>query len=102
MTDPAAPGRYDDYASLYVDWTLDTALLSRRQLAADIAAEDAKIVLFLRRRFKDDPAMLAKVEAIVKQAADVGTMSAMDSARDDLLALLLSVDSKPDRLPEGD
>ena len=87
MTDPASPGRYEDYASLYVDWSLGTALLSRRQLAADIAAEDAKIVLFLRRKFKDDPAMLAKVEALVKQAADIGTMSAMDAARDDLLAL---------------
>ena len=31
--DFTTPGRYDDYASLYVDFANDSALLSRRQLA---------------------------------------------------------------------
>ena len=86
--DFTAPGRYDDYASLYVDFANDAALLSRRQLASDIGYEDVRLVMWLRKRFNGNPAMRAKVDAIVKEAADSGTMESMDSARDRLLALL--------------
>ena len=85
--DFTTPGRYDDYATLYVDFANDAALLSRRQLAADMGFEDARLVLWLRSRFKGDAAMLAKVEAVVREAAAKGTMSALDSARDALLSL---------------
>ena len=87
--DFSKPGRYDDYASLYVDFANDAALLSRRQLAADMGYEDARLVMWLRKRFKGDAASLARVDAIVKEAADKGTMSAMDAARDRLLGLVL-------------
>ena len=86
--DFSSPGRYDDYASLYVDFANDAALLSRRQLAADMGFEETRLVMWLRNRFKNDPVMLAKIDAIVKEAAAKGTMSAMDSARDSLLALV--------------
>ena len=85
--DFTTPGRYDDYASLYVDFANDAALLSRRQLAADVGYEDVRLVKWLRSRFMNDPIKLAKVDAIVKEAADAGTMSAMDKARDMLLDL---------------
>ena len=88
--DFTTPGRYDDYASLYVDFANDAALLSRRQLAADMGFEETRLVIWLRKRFKGDSAMLSKVDAIVKTAAEKGTMSAMDSARDSLLALVPS------------
>ena len=86
--DFTTPGRYDDYASLYVDFANDAALLSRRQLAADMGFEETRLILWLRKRFRGDSAMLAKVDAIVKGAADKGTMSEMDSAYDSLLALV--------------
>ena len=85
-TDFTTPGRYDDYASLYVDFANDAALLSRRQLAADIGFEDMRLITWLRNRFRNDPIKRMKIEAIVKDAADVGTMSAMDKARERLLA----------------
>ncbi len=85
--DFTTPGRYDDYASLYVDFANDAALLSRRQLAADMGYEDVRLVLWLRKRFTGNPARRAKVDAIVKEAANKGTMSAMDSARDSLFSL---------------
>ena len=81
------PGRYDDYASLYVDFANDAALLSRRQLAADMGFEETRLVMWLRSKFKDDAAKRAQVDAIVKEAADAGTMSAMSAARDRLLDL---------------
>ena len=87
--DFTTPGRYDDYASLYVDFANDAALLSRRQLAADMGYEDVRLVMWLRNRFRGDPARRAKIDAIVKEAADKGTMSAMDSARDSLFSLVL-------------
>ena len=82
------PGRYDDYASLYVNFANDAALLSRRQLAADMGFEEARLVIWLRNRFKGDAARLAKVDAIVKEAADAGTMSAMSTAHNNLLDLV--------------
>ena len=78
----------EDYSSLYVDFANDAALLSRRQLAADMGFEETRLIMWLRKRFKGDPAMLAKIDAIVKEAADKGTMSAMDSAHHSLLALV--------------
>ena len=82
------PGRYDDYASLYVDFANDSVLLSRRQLAADMGFEDARLIMWLRKRFKDDSESLAKVGAIVGEAADKGTISAMDVARAILLSMV--------------
>ena len=87
-SDFTSPGHYDDYASLYVDFSNDAALLSRRQLAADMGYEDVRLVMWLRKRFKNNPSMLAKVDAIVKETADKGTMSAMDSARDRLISIV--------------
>ncbi len=86
--DFTTPGRYDDYASLYVDFANDNVLLSRRQLAADMGFEETRLVMWLRNRFKNDAALLAKVDAIVKEAADSGTVSAMDDARDRLLDIV--------------
>jgi hypothetical protein len=85
---PSAPGHFDDYASLYVDFDNDAVLLSRRQLAADMGFEETRLVMWLRNRFKGDAASLAKVDAIVKESADVGTMSAMSIAYDKLLNLV--------------
>ena len=82
------PGRYDDYASLYVDFANDAALLSRRQLAADMGFEETRLVMWLRNRFKGDADLPVKVDAIVKEAADAGTMSAMSTAHDKLLDLV--------------
>ena len=47
--------------------------------------------MWLRNRFKGDTDSLAKVAAIVKEAADAGTMSAMSTAHDKLLDLVQSV-----------
>ena len=71
------------------------ALISRRQLAADMGFEETRLVMWLRNRFKGDTASLAKVAAIVKEAADVGTMSAMSTAHDKLLDLAGSGAGKP-------
>lgn len=86
--DCGAPGLHADYATLYVDWDMDALLTSRRQMAADMAAEEGRLILFLRRKFKTDMARLRQVDAIVKEAADLGTMSAMDAARERLLSLV--------------
>ena len=88
--DFTTPGHYDDYASLYVDFANDTAILSRRQLAADMGYEDVRLIMWLRNRFRGDPARRAKIDAIVKAAADSGTMASMDSARDRLFSLVSS------------
>ena len=53
-----------------------------------MAFEDARIVLYARRKFAGDAEMLARIEAIVKESADVGTMVAMDMARERLLGLM--------------
>ena len=55
--------------------------------------EDVRLITWLRNRFLDDQKKLAKVDAIVKEAADAGTMSAMDKARDKLLDLAKKSDS---------
>ena len=89
--DSNRPGRYEDYASLYADFDRGTALLSRRQLAYDQGCEDARLILCLRERFRADATDLARVDAIVREAADVGTMAAMDAAREELLHLAEAV-----------
>jgi hypothetical protein len=77
-----------DYATLYVDFDHDSNLLSRRQLAADQAAEDARLVMFLRKKYSGDSAVLATIRNIVKNAADAGTMKAMAEARRRLIDLV--------------
>lgn len=75
------------YATCYIDYDADDMLLSRRQLAADMAAEDGRLVNYLRMKAKDDPAKLAKIEAIVKAAADGTCMADMDEAFERLMDL---------------
>lgn len=76
------------YGSCYLDWDLDLLILSRRQLGADMAAEEGRLVRYLRLKHKDDPAKLAKISALVKDGAEAGTMAAMDAALEELLRLL--------------
>lgn len=79
-TDCGAPGLYMDYATLYADYDNDDFLLSRRQLATDQAAEECRLILFLRRKFANDPTRLASIEDIVRKAVGTGTMAALDEA----------------------
>ena len=76
------------YGTCYIDWDADELMLSRRQLAADMAAEEGRLVNYLRLKWKGDPAKLARIEAIVKAAADGGSMAEMDAALERLLELL--------------
>lgn len=76
------------YGTCYVDWDADELMLSRRQLAADMAAEEGRLVNYLRQKAKDDPAKRARIDALVKAAADDGRMAAMDAALEQLLELL--------------
>ena len=76
------------YATCYIDYDADDMLLSRRQLAADMAAEEGRLINYLRMKAKDDPAKLAKIEAIVKAAADGTRMADMDEALEQLMELL--------------
>ena len=93
-------GRYTDWASMYMDFDNDAGLLSRRQLAADMGAEDARLIMLLRKKFKNDPAVSRRIDEIVKCAADDGSMSAMDAAREELLSLDSPADADSSR--EGD
>ena len=91
MFDPSdsdRPGRYADYASVYADHDMGTQLLSRRQLFYNQGCEEARLVMHARRALKGDVASLARLEAIVRAAADSGTTAAMDSARGEILGLL--------------
>ncbi len=76
------------YGTCYVDWDLDELMLSRRQLAADMAAEEGRLVKYLRLKWRGDSAKLARIESLVKAAADDGSMAAMDAALERLLELL--------------
>ena len=53
-----------------------------------MAYQEGRLVLYLRRKFASDAAKLAQIAAIVKTAADVGSMPAMDAALEQLLELL--------------
>ncbi len=78
-----------DYGTVYADWNLDQVMTSRRQVASDMGFEDARLILWLRAKAKakGDAALSAKIDAVVKKAADAGSMAAMDAARDELLAI---------------
>lgn len=76
------------YATCYIDYDADDMLLSRRQLAADMAAEEGRLINYLRMKAKDDSAKLAKINAIVKAAADGTRMADMDDALKRLMELL--------------
>ncbi len=76
------------YGTCYIDWDADELMLSRRQLAADMAAEEGRLVNYLRLKAKDDPAKLARIDALVKAAAEGDSMAAMDAALEQLMELL--------------
>ena len=80
--------RAHPYGSCYVDWDNDALILSRRQLAADMAAEEGRLVRYLREKTKGDSARFERVNALVKEASDDGGMAAMDDALEQLLELL--------------
>jgi hypothetical protein len=44
--------------------------------------------MWLRNRFKGDRTKLEAIETTVRKAVDAGTMAAMDSAREELLAMV--------------
>ncbi len=76
-----------DYATVYVDFDHDATMLSRRQLAADQGAEDARLIKYLLWKCGSDASRRTAVQNVVKEAADAGTMNAMDAARARLLDL---------------
>lgn len=76
------------YASTYVDQDYDLLSISRRQLAADMAYEEGKLVDCLRAKFKDDPVRLAQIDSLIRVAADEGSMKAMDQALVQLYEML--------------
>ena len=84
----AFAGREHGYGSCIVDRDYDLIALTRRQLGADMAYQEGRLVLYLRRKFASDAAKLEQIDAIVKTAADVGSMQAMDAALEQLLELL--------------
>lgn len=88
--------RAHPYGTNVVDWDYDRVLPTRRQIAADIAREDAKLIGYLRRRFAGDAARLEELEKIVKTAADDGTMAALDEARVKLGDLLVAETTNED------
>jgi len=77
----ATSRNYQDYGSVYVDYDNGYGLTSRREVAHDLGYEDIRLVKFLRKRFAGDPAKLAAIDALVKTAADAGTMEAFERAR---------------------
>ena len=84
----SSTGTSHPYGSCYLDWDLDQLILSRRQLGADMAAEEGRLVKYLRLKHKDDPAKLAQIAALIAEGAEAGTMAAMDAALEKLLKLL--------------
>ena len=78
---------YADYGTVYTDRNMDGVVISRRQVASDMGYEDMRLIMALRAKAKGDAALSAKVEAIVKKAADARTMAAMDEGRAALLDL---------------
>ncbi len=77
-----------DYGSIYADLDMGTVLTSRRQEAHDLGCEDfrlGKLCLNLLKK-KNNPALKAKFDAIVKKAAD-GDMQTMENARLELLKM---------------
>ena len=81
-------GAEHGYGTCIVDWDLDRIAFTRRQLASDMAYQEGRLVIYLKRKFAADPAKLAQIDALVKAAADTATMPAMDQALEALLNLL--------------
>ncbi len=78
---------FSDYGANYTDYGSGSALPSRRQIAADMGFEEARLVKALRDRAEGNPALASRIDEIVKDAADTGNMEAMDAAREALLAI---------------
>ena len=76
------------YGSIYVDWDHDKALLSRRQLGADMAREEGNLVLYLRRKHAKDAATLGRIESLVREGAAAASMDELESVVDRLQNLL--------------
>ena len=85
--DAANDHRTTDEGSFYFDYDSGNFLPSRRSIAHDIGHEDLKLVRALRTKYANDAGKLAEIERIVKNAANLGTMAAMDAARLELLAI---------------
>ena len=81
-------GHEHGYGSCIVDWDHDLIALTRRQLAADVAYQEGRLVIYLKRKYAGDAAKLAQIDAIVKAAADDGCMTALDAALEKLLGFL--------------
>ena len=89
MVDPNDGGsNVTDYGITYADYDHDCILPSRRLIAHDLAWEDARLIRFLRLRFAGDGAALARIDEIIRQAADKSSMDSMDRARQALLDLV--------------
>ena len=86
-TDWNSPGRLDDYATLYCNSDVEAAILSRRQLQCDQGFWDMQILAALRAKYVGNAGKLAAIAEIVREAADTGTVKAMEAARDRLLGL---------------
>lgn len=86
-TDWNSPGHLDDYATLYCNSDVEAAILSRRQLQCDQGFWDMQILAALRAKYAGDAEKLAAIAEVVREAADIGTVKAMDAARDRLLGL---------------
>ena len=87
-TDANKRGVTTDYGTVYADFDNGSVLSSRRQLASDAGYDDIRLVYAVRERTRGNPAKAARVEAIVKEAADAGTMAAIEKGRAELVALL--------------
>ena len=81
-------GAEHGYGSCIVDRDYDLIALTRRQLGADMAYQEGRLVVYLKRKFAGDAARIAQIDAIVKAAADDGGMAALDAALEKLLGLL--------------
>lgn len=79
--------RTTDEGSFYFDYDSGDFLQSRRSIAHDIGHEDLKLVKALRVKYANDAKLLAEIRRTVKEAADKGTMAAMDEAREKLLKI---------------
>jgi hypothetical protein len=79
--------RTTDEGSFYFDYDSGDFLQSRRSIAHDIGHEDLKLVKALRAKYANDAKRLAEIRRTVKEAADKGTMAAMDEAREKLLKI---------------
>ena len=82
-----SPGHLDDYATLYSNADVEDSILSRRQLQCDQGFWDMQIIAALRAKYAGNAEKLAAIAEIIREAADIGTVRAMDDARNRLLGL---------------